>query len=37
VQIGIDFDERVDNRFQRLLFFAEFQRALLVVPDGRIF
>jgi hypothetical protein len=36
-QIGIDFGEGKDNRFQRFLFFAQILRAFLVVPDGRIF
>jgi hypothetical protein len=36
-QSGIDFSEGVDHAFERLLFLAQCQRALLVVPDGRVF
>ena len=36
-QAGVDFGQRVDNRFQRLLFLAEFLRAFRIVPDGGVF
>ena len=36
-QIGIDFGEREDDRFQRFLFLAQVLGALLVVPDGGVF
>jgi hypothetical protein len=36
-QIGIDFGEGVDNRFQRFLFLAQILCSFLVVPDVGVF
>jgi hypothetical protein len=37
VQLAVKLRERLDDRFKRLLFLAQFLRALLVIPDRRVF
>jgi hypothetical protein len=35
--LAVKLRERLDDRFQRFFFLAQFLRALLVIPDRRVF